>query len=69
MQAMSWGRGVPQIATGYGKMLPTNNITGPVITGRNRRKMNQMTGSRKVKTGLLGRGPVLSPMKKAPSWH
>ena len=36
--------GVPQIATGYGKMLQENDITEPEITSENRRKMNHITG-------------------------
>jgi len=41
MQAMSWGA---TDCTGYVKMLPENDITEPVITSENRRKMNHITG-------------------------
>ena len=47
MQAMSWGA---TDCTGYVKMLPENDITEPVITSENRRKMNHITGFRKDKT-------------------
>ena len=74
MQAMFWGAtDLPQIATGYGKMLPENDITEPVtcITSRNRRKMNHITGS--VRT-FRAPNPLTttgfeSLKKNAPSWH
>ena len=43
MQAMSWGA---TDCTGYDivKMLPENDMTGPVITRRKMQKMNHITG-------------------------
>ena len=36
---------MPQIATGYGKMLPENDCTEPVITNKTGEKVNEITGS------------------------
>ena len=38
---MSWGA---TDCTGYGKMLPENDIIEPVITSENRQRMNEITG-------------------------
>ena len=48
MQAMSWGA---TDCTGYVKMLPENDMTGPVITRKKMRKMNHITGFSRLKTG------------------
>ena len=48
MQAMSWGA---TDCTGYGKMLPENDIIEPVITSEKRQKMNHITGFSSLKTG------------------
>ena len=66
---MSWG-GVPQITTGYDKMLPANDITEPVITSENGRKVNHTTGFRNDKPEahpLTTTG--FESIKKALSWH
>ena len=47
MQAMSWGA---TDCTGYVKMLPENDMTGPVITRKKVRKMNHITGFSSLKT-------------------
>ena len=36
---------MPKIATGYGKMLPENDCTEPVITNKTGEKVNEITGS------------------------
>ena len=41
---------MPQIATGYGKMLPENDCTEPVITSKTGENVNEITGFIKVKT-------------------
>ena len=43
--------GVPQIATGYVKMLPENDITGSVITSENWRQSELHNRFYNVKTG------------------
>ena len=48
MQAMSWGA---TDCTGYVKMLPENDMTGPVITSEKRQKMNHITSFSSLKTG------------------
>ena len=42
---------MPQIATGYGKMLPENDCTEPVITNKTGEKVNEITGFSNDKTG------------------
>ena len=42
---------MPQIATGYGKMLPENDCTEPVITSKRGEKVNEITGFINDKTG------------------
>ena len=57
--------GCQEIATGYGKMLPENDITELVITSDNRRRMNHITGFRMSKRILPPLPqPVLIPMKE-----
>ena len=61
---------MPQIATGYGKMLPENDCTEPVITNKTGEKVNEITGFRNDKTPPPLPQPVLSFIKKkVPSWH
>ena len=69
MQTMSWGA---TDCTGYGKMLPENDIIEPVITSKKRQNMNHITGFINDKVGaqpLTATGFVSHTKKKAPSWH
>ena len=56
---------MPKIATGYGKMLPENDCTEPVITNKTGKKVNEITGSSGSKWAPPPLPPpVLSPIKK-----
>ena len=56
---------MPKIATGYGKMLPENDCTEPVITNKTGEKVNEITGSMRPKRKLPPLPqPVLSFIKE-----